>query len=345
MTIAPNGYGTQPGGYGRPTGRGGKRYLPGFNPGTRGDDPQIFSGRGRAASAPGMGGGGFGSPGMGGGGMSMPGMGGGAGMGGGGQAQSSGFRRGSEGHYSGPGGGPEGLPGGLGGDIGGGFGGSDRASGQGGAMGQNAGGFGQGGGNQGSTGFGGGGWSDMTPKLGGGMGGGTTPNRPPPVNQPPTMNTPTGGFNPTAPSPPPPRTPSPTPNPGQDTRYPPGAGVHNFAQTDAYRNSMGQGGPQSPMTPNLGNPYQPSSTGGGGGQTVPGWGNTIKRQGPTYNYGGNTSTFNMTQQGDQFNQGQSMKRLQNRRRAKAAQAPEQRKRIGSTVNQNLQVMRPGMRYM
>ena len=257
-----------------PAGKRRPPYLPGFDPGSRGNEPDILTGRGGSPPAPGMGGGGFGSPGMGG-------------------------------------------------------------------MGQNAGGFG----NQGSTGFGGGGWSDMTPKLGGGMGGGTTPNRPPPVNQPPTMNTPTGGFNPTAPSPPPPRTPSPTPNPGQDTRYPPGAGVHNFAQTDAYRNSMGQGGPQSPMTPNLGNPYQPSSTGGGGGQTVPGWGNTIKRQGPTYNYGGNTSTFNMTQQGDQFNQGQSMKRLQNRRRAKAAKAPRQQDRRGSTVQQNLNAMSGGMRYM
>lgn len=222
-----------------------------------------------------------------------------------------------------------------------------------GGMGQNMGGFG----NQGSTGFGGAsqnaggftpagfGGAGWEVTRGNGFGGGnpTTPNNPPSINQPPTMNTPTGGLPPTGGSfPPPPRIPSPTQNPGQDTRYPPGAGVHNFAQTDAYQNSMGQGGPQSPMTPNIGNPYQPSTTGGGGGQTVPRWGTTVR---PTYNYGGNTSTYNMTQQGDTLNQGQSMKRLQNRRRAQAAKAPRQQDRRGSTVQQNLNAMSGGMRYM
>ena len=62
-------------------------------------------------------------------------------------------------------------------------------------------------------------------------------------------------------------------------------------------------------------------------------------------YGGNTSTYNMTQQGDTLNQGQSMKRLQNRRRAQAAKAPRQQDRRGSTVQQNLNAMSGGMRYM
>jgi hypothetical protein len=200
-----------------------------------------------------------------------------------------------------------------------------------------AGGFG----NQGSTGFGGGGWSDFSPTLGGGLGGGgaTTPNNPPPVNQPPTMNTPTGGM--------PPRGGPPAGFGATGVRYP-------SAESDASRRKtyqsntggidMGYGGgmPGSPQTPPIMHPNQPSSTGGGGGQTVPRWGTTVR---PTYHYGGNTNTYNMTQQGDQINQGQNLQRRPNKQRVRTAKAPQQKDFIGNTVQQNLNAMSGGMRYM
>lgn len=233
---------------------------------------------------------------------------------------------GSEGNYSGPLGGSSGLPGGLGGNMGGGLPPSDPSPS---GMGNRAGGFG----NQGSTGSGGGeggfgmpsggGRMDVPggrgatsvpgvnlpthwmPKIGGGGPVGGTPTSPPPVNQPPTISTPTGGVNPTSPNPPPPRTQSPTPNPGQDTRYPPGAGVFNYAGTDAYQNSMGQGGPSSPMTPGgmdgmdgMGGTGGTGGSGGGGGRYQPptrGTGNITNTN--TYNIGGDTSS--MVTQGNQ----------------------------------------------
>jgi len=64
-----------------------------------------------------------------------------------------------------------------------------------------------------------------------------------------------------------------------------------------------------------------------------------------YNTGGNRYS-NVINQGDQntFKQGQENLRRGQRRFARAAKAPKQQARIGSTVNQNLRVMQPGMRY-
>jgi hypothetical protein len=325
------------GGYGQPTAKG-KKYLHGFNPGSRDNSLQILTGSGGSASAPGMGSGGFGSPGMGG----MPG-GFGGGIGGGSQSQAMGRTSGSEGYYSGDAGargagGNMPMPGGGGGNTGGGMGQGEGSIPSMGGAGQSAGGFGQATGNQGSTGFGGAGQSDFTPTLGGGMGGGgTTPNRPPTVNQPPMMNSPTGG--------PPKGFGSPGvsyPSPGAD------AARQKTRQSNSGGVDMGYGGgmPGSPQTPSIMHPNQPgnyNTSQPSNKPQIPWGGNTYTNNRNIY--GGNTNTYSMTQQGDQINQGQSMKRLANKKRAMAATAPQQRKTIGSTVQNNLNAMSGGMRYM
>ena len=288
---------------------------------------------------------------------------------------------GSEGYYSGPGGMPGGggmpsgnpptgrrrnqtmIPGGRqpggtpSGDLSGrgGFGSSGMGMGGGntsmpnmGGTGQNMGGFG----NQGATGFGGrmdvpggrgstsvpggtGAVASWSPDFRGG-GNPTTPNNLPTMNQPPTMNTPTGGLPPVG-----------GPPAGSD-QY----GRNDFGQTNAARqrsfqsNAGGAGMPSSPQTPSIMHPGQPQSNNQPQQRSrsqIPWGGNTYMNNRNIY--GGNTSTYNMTQQGDTLNQGQSMKRLQNRRRAQAAKAPRQQDRRGSTVQQNLNAMSGGMRYM
>ena len=193
----------------KPTGSRRPPYIPGFDPGTRGNEPEIYTGRGGGPSAPGMGGGGFG----------------------------------------------------------------------------------QAGSNQGSTGFGGAGWSDMTPTLGGGMGGGTTPNSPPVAGQPPTMNTPTGGM-PAAGGPPSGF------GQGPGVVYP-NAGSDAARQKTYQSNTGGINMPGSPTTPNIPNQSQPfdvfdfSGTGGGGGGYQPptrGTGPITNKYNNTLNITGPTST-------------------------------------------------------
>ena len=286
---------------------------------------------------------------------------------------------GSEGYYSGPGGMPGGggmpsgnpptgrrrnqtmIPGGRqpggtpSGDLSGrgGFGSSGMGMG---GMGQNMGGFG----NQGSTGFGGrmdvpggrgstsvpggtGAVASWSPDFRGG-GNPTTPNNLPTMNQPPTMNTPTGGtppqggpssFNPKS-----------WENPGPRARVPLGSGANCGYTCEPRPTGNGGGMPSSPQTPSIIHPGQPQSTNQPQQRSrsqIPWGGNTYMNNRNIH--GGNTSTYNMTQQGDTLNQGQSMKRLQNRRRTQAAKAPRQQDQRGSTVQQNLNAMSGGMRYM
>jgi hypothetical protein len=102
------------------------------------------------------------------------------------------------------------------------------------------------------------------------------------------------------------------------------------------------GSPQTPpiMQPNQSQGYnQPQQS---SGSQIPRWGTTVR---PTYNYGGNTSTYNMTQQGDQINQGQNLQRRPNKQQVRTAKAPQQKDFIGNTVQQNLNAMSGGMRYM